>query len=184
MQNKNHIRIISTIILSVFVQSHLPAEVYFSRMTEGIRQLDYYLERAEKENSFERYDSLVQEGLLSAKLAWENENTALIDSEIFKNEKENAENLFSLNTKINYEKWQEKNSLEKEKNIFREIILNAKINQEENKKLSELSDDEKNQDELFSKELLEEVRKQSESQMEKLLNSFEFEIAKQKKDLI
>ena len=72
-------QLIATMLLLIFIPSIVPAQEFSSQIKTGKIHMEYYLDRASREKSVEKWEEIAEQGMLAAMTAWENSNLQKLD---------------------------------------------------------------------------------------------------------
>ena len=72
-------QLIATMLLLIFIPSIVPAQEFSSQIKTGKMHMEYYLDRASREKSVEKWEEIAEQGMLAAMTAWENSNLQKLD---------------------------------------------------------------------------------------------------------
>ena len=72
-------QLIATMLLLIFIPTIVPAQEFSSQIKTGKIHMEYYLDRASREKSVEKWEEIAEQGMLAAMTAWENSNLQKLD---------------------------------------------------------------------------------------------------------
>ncbi|MBQ0002591.1 MAG: hypothetical protein KBT21_03550, partial [Treponema sp.] len=129
-ESKKSLKVISICLIISMFFNILPAQEISNSIKNSEAKLEYYLDRAMQERQNEKWETLVEEGLLSAMMNWENENIENLDSADYESEKQKAEEYFEKKISAAYTKWsltKEKDNLDTQVSILEQRLREASL---------------------------------------------------------
>lgn len=93
-------QLIATMLLLIFIPSIVPAQEFSSQIKTGKMHMEYYLDRASREKSVEKWEEIAEQGMLAAMTAWENSNLQKLDEAEYE-----AKNEYQKIVDTNFVEW-------------------------------------------------------------------------------